>query len=201
MTLIGITGGIGSGKSVVSRILRLRGEAVYDCDLEAKRIMDESEEVLTALNERFGDKVCPVGGPINRKALSRHVFGNDEHRLWLNSLVHRLVRVDIILWQNQFEKSGASTVFVESAILASSGLAAICDEIWIVTAPEEERIERVKGRDGLDEEDIRKRIESQKEEERLVLAAGIPVRTIDNGSKASLLEAPPQPSQQGEGVG
>lgn len=200
MTLIGITGGIGSGKSVVSRILRLRGEAVYDCDLEAKRIMDESEEVLTALNERFGDEVCPVGGPIDRKALSRHVFGSDEHRLWLNSLVHRLVREDIILWSKVLEESGATRCYVESAILATSGLTAICDEIWIVTAPEKERIERVKGRDGLDEEDIRKRIESQKEEQRLVLAAGIPVRTIDNGSKASLLS--PSPAlPMGEGVG
>lgn len=187
MTLIGITGGIGSGKSVVSRILRLRGEAVYDCDLEAKRIMDESEEVLTALNGRFGDEVCPAGGPINRKELSRHVFGSDEHRLWLNSLVHRLVREDIILWQNQLEKSGASTAFVESAILATSGLTAMCDEIWIVTAPEEQRIERVKGRDGLDEGHIRKRIQSQEEEERLVLASEIPVRRIDNGYNASLL--------------
>ena len=55
--MIGICGGIGSGKSVVSRILRLRGDAVYDCDLEAKRIMDSSEEVLTALNGRYGDDV------------------------------------------------------------------------------------------------------------------------------------------------
>lgn len=187
MTLIGITGGIGSGKSVVSRILRLRGEAVYDCDLEAKRIMDESEEVLTALNERFGEEVCPIGGPIDRKALSRHVFGSDEHRIWLNSLVHRLVRDDIFHWKNQFEEIGVSRCYVESAILATSGLTAMCDEIWIVTAPEEQRIARVKGRDGLDEEHIRKRIQSQKEEERLVLVSGIPVRTIDNGNNSSLL--------------
>ncbi len=64
--MIGICGGIGSGKSVVSRVLRLRGEHVYDCDLEAKRIMDSSEEVLDALHERYGDVVCPVGGPICR---------------------------------------------------------------------------------------------------------------------------------------
>lgn len=59
--LIGICGGIGSGKSVISRVLRLRGEAVYDCDLEARRIMDTSEEVLRLLHERYGEEVCPAG--------------------------------------------------------------------------------------------------------------------------------------------
>lgn len=188
MTTIGITGGIGSGKSVVSRILRLRGDAVYDCDLEAKRIMDESEEVLTALQERFGDEVCPIGGPINRSNLARHVFGSDEHRLWLNSLVHRLVREDIAVWREQLAKSGIEVCHVESAILATSHLAEMCDEIWIVTAPEDQRIARVSSRDGLDEMQIRKRIESQEEEQRMIYGSGIKVRTIDNCNSASLLQ-------------
>lgn len=192
MITIGICGGIGSGKSVVSRILRLRGYAVYDCDSEARRIMDESEAVLLALNDRFGDDVCPAGGPINRPALSRHVFGSDEVRLWLNALVHRLVREDICTWLKELPQSGKNiyrkeALYVESAILASSGLAALCDEIWIVTAPEEERISRVKNRDNFDEESVRRRIRSQEEEERLIHDSGIPIRVIDNSSPSSLL--------------
>lgn len=188
MTTIGIGGGIGSGKSVVSRILRLRGYAVYDCDLEAKRIMDESENVLSALNERFGDEVCPVGGPIDRKSLALHVFGSDEHRIWLNTLVHRLVKDDIMDWRNELKEIGMSECYVESAILHTSGLSALCDEIWIVTASETERIKRVTARDNTDEKSILHRIESQKEEDDLIFKSGIPVKIINNDNISSLLD-------------
>ncbi|MDE6548687.1 MAG: dephospho-CoA kinase [Muribaculaceae bacterium] len=186
--MIGICGGIGSGKSVASRILRLRGEAVYDCDLEAKRIMDGSEEVLSALNVRYGDAVCPKDGPICRPELAKRVFGSDEERLWLNSLVHRLVREDVASWRDEKLSEGHRRCFVESAILASSGLAQMCDEIWLVTASEEVRIERIKMRDSIDEEAIYKRMLSQKEEERLIATLGIPVNTIDNSGDVSILD-------------
>ena len=178
--IVGICGGIGSGKSVVSRILRLRGYAVYDCDLEARRIMDSSEEVLLALNSRFGDDVCPVGGPICRAELARRVFGDDDSRLWLNSLVHRLVREDVVEWHKAQSDAGRKVCYVESAILASSGLAAMCGEILIVDAPEDVRIARVKDRDSLDEDSIRSRIRSQMQEERLVRESGVPYRVIWN---------------------
>ncbi|MCM1490234.1 MAG: dephospho-CoA kinase [Muribaculum sp.] len=187
MNTIGIGGGIGSGKSVVSRILRLRGYAVYDCDSEARRIMDESEEVLSALNIRFGDDVCPVQGPIDRAALAIRVFGSDEHRLWLNALVHRLVRSDIEAWRDSIKRTGAKVCYVESAILFTSGLVGMCDEILLVTAPQNVRIERVMTRDNTNEQDILNRINSQQEEEKLILESDIPVRLIDNADDSSLL--------------
>ena len=159
--MIGICGGIGSGKSVVSRILRLQGEVVYDCDLEAKRIMDTSEDVLRALNERYGEEVCPVGGPICRPELARRVFGSDEERLWLNALVHRLVREDVAAWHDRMTAEGRSRCFVESAILVSSGLAAMCGEVWVVTDSDEVRIARIRQRDSLPEDAIRTRMRSQ----------------------------------------
>ena len=185
--MIGICGGIGSGKSVVSRILRLRGEPVYDCDLEAKRIMDSSPEVLAALNARYGDPVCPPGGPILRSELARRVFGSDEERLWLNSLVHRLVREDVGRWHAVLTSEGHTRCFVESAILASSGLAAMCGEVWVVVAPEDVRVARTMIRDDLSEQAIRARIRSQKEEERLLEASGIPIRLIDNSGHIPIL--------------
>lgn len=185
--MIGICGGIGSGKSVVSRILRLRGEPVYDCDLEAKRIMDSSAEVLAALNERYGDAVCPPGGPIHRPELARRVFGSDEERLWLNSLVHRLVREDVGHWHSERTAEGQPRCFVESAILASSGLAAMCGEVWMVVAPEDVRVARTMIRDDISEEAIRARIRSQKEEEKLLQTSGIPVREIDNSGRIPLI--------------
>ncbi len=186
--MIGICGGIGSGKSVVSRILRLKGEAVYDCDSEAGRIMDSSEEVLRTLHERFGDTVCPAGGPICRPELARRVFSSDQERLWLNALVHRLVRRDVKAWSAAILSGGRRHCFVESAILASSGLAAMCDEVWIVTAPEAVRIERVRMRDALSEEAILSRIRSQEEEESALKSSGIPLRYIDNGGGFPVLQ-------------
>ena len=186
--MIGICGGIGSGKSVVSRILRLRDEAVYDCDLEAKRIMDSSEEVIQALHVRYGDEVCPAQGPICRPELARRVFGSDIERLWLNGLVHRLVRMDVEQWSGARLAEGRSRCFVESAILAASGLAAMCGEIWIVTAPDKVRIERVKMRDHLSEEAILGRIRSQEEEEMALKASGIPLRVIDNSGSLPVTE-------------
>ena len=185
--MIGICGGIGSGKSVVSRVLRLRGEAVYDCDLEAKRIMDGSREVLDALHLRYGDEVCLVGGPICRPELAKRVFGSEDERLWLNSLVHRLVREDLERWHSEKMAEGHCRCFVESAILASSGLAKMCEEIWMVTASEDVRIKRIESRDSLDAESIRKRILSQKEEESLLEATCIPLRIIDNSGTIPLL--------------
>ena len=189
--IIGICGGIGSGKSVVSRILRLRGACVYDCDLEARRIMDSSEEVLDALHRRFGDEVCPPGGPICRPALARHVFGSDEERDWINALVHRLVREDVAAWHDSLSRSGIERCYVESAILASSGLADMCDEILLVSAPEDVRIERVRSRDSLDEDNIRKRIRSQQEEMRLDKSSGNPIVEIDNDGDSPLLSEIP----------
>lgn len=185
--IIGICGGIGSGKSVVSRILRLRAEAVYDCDLEAKRIMDSSRDVLEALHDRYGDTVCPAEGPICRSELAKRVFSCDDDRLWLNSLVHRLVREDVKKWHETMMADGHSRCFVESAILASSGLARMCSEIWLVVASEEMRIARIKLRDSIDEDAIRKRILSQREEERLLNSSGIPIRIIDNSGIIPLL--------------
>ncbi|MDE5871668.1 MAG: dephospho-CoA kinase [Muribaculaceae bacterium] len=185
--MTGICGGIGSGKSVVSRILRLRGEAVYDCDLEAKRIMDSSAEVLEALHLRYGDAVCPPGGPICRPELACRVFGCDEDRLWLNSLVHRLVRDDVSRWHAALMAEEYKRCFVESAILASSGLASLCSEVWLVTASDDVRIARIKERDSLSEKAVLDRIRAQMEEERLLEASGVHIRIIDNSGAVSLL--------------
>lgn len=186
--LIGICGGIGSGKSVVSRVLRLRGDAVYDCDLEAKRIMDCSEEVVTALHVRYGDVVCPVGGPICRPELAKRVFGNDEERLWLNALVHRLVREDVERWHESQMAEDRERCFVESAILATSGLAAMCGEVWLVTASDDVRVARIERRDSLSEEAVLARIRSQEEEERMLESVRVPVRVIDNSGDRELLK-------------
>lgn len=149
-----ITGGIGAGKSVVSRILRLRGVAVYDCDTEARRIMEESAEVASSLRLWFGEDVYDASGHLRRGWLAGRMFADAALLAKVNGLVHRLVREDI-------ESHGVC--FVETAIPVVSGLAAEADAIWLVDAPEELRLNRAVAR-GASAEDVLSRIETQRQE-------------------------------------
>lgn len=158
MVVIGLTGGIGAGKSVVSRILRCKGYEVYDCDLEARIIMDGADDLRSDILSRFGAECIHEDGSLNRKEIARYVFSDDSHRLWLNRRVHGLVRDDV---RRRIACAKSEIIFIESAILNSSGLTDICDGVWLVTAPEEVRIQRVALRDSAEEEMIRARMKSQ----------------------------------------
>lgn len=162
--VIGITGGIGAGKSVVSRILRLKGYPVYDCDSEARSLMESSEEILAALQGRFGEECILECGGLNRGYIASRVFNDAEELTWLNALVHGAVREDVRDWVEVHASAGKEILFVESAILYTSGLDKMCERIWLVTAPEEMRLERAMQRGGASEEDLRRRIESQRME-------------------------------------
>ena len=165
MRLIGLTGGIGTGKSTVARILRLRGYEVYDCDLEAKRLMDESMEVRRSLRDRWGEEIYSAEG------------------------VHGLVRDDVKRWAATHTDYSHDTVFVESAILFTSGLADMCQEVWEVTAPPDTRVERVMKRSGLTREQALARIDAQREEQKICQSRH--TRQIVNDGTTPLLDAIP----------
>lgn len=158
--VIGLTGGIGAGKSVVSRILRLQGYTVYDCDTEAKRLMADSELILESLRGKFGDNCILPDGTINRSHLSECVFGDRKSLDWLNGLVHTAVRNDIAEWIGN--KDGVC--FIESAIIHTSHIDRICDEVWLVDAPEGVRLNRACARGGIERENIMRRMEAQRKE-------------------------------------
>lgn len=157
--LIGITGGIGAGKSIVSRILRLKGYEVYDCDSEARRLMDLSTELQMQIADILGAECLLEDGSLNRKEIAAKVFGNVEYRSWLNGEVHSMVRADILKHTN---RCSAGVMFVESAIMKVSQLDKMCDAIWLVTADDEIRLQRASLRDNTDSESIRMRMESQR---------------------------------------
>ena len=161
MRRIGITGGIGSGKSVVSRLLRIMGYSVYDTDSEAKRLMESSLEVVQKLSECFGRDIYH-NGRLNRGLLSSRVFGKSDKIVLLNSIVHPVVRFDFYRWS---ESLNEEICVVESAILYESRFDELVDEVWTVTAPEELRISRVRQRSGLTEEEVKKRMAAQLSEE------------------------------------
>ena len=183
--LIGIAGGIGSGKSVVSRILRLKGFRVYDCDTRAKQLMTESESLRKEIVRIAGEESYSADGSLNRKFLSECLFSNKEVRRDINMVVHRAVRDDVESFAAATEED--APVFVESAIMAESGLTESCDAIWLVTAPETVRIDRVMKRNGLSHQEILNRIEAQKKETEKLMECGKRIVMIENDDNSSLL--------------
>lgn len=179
MKRIAIIGGIGSGKSVVSQILRVMGFPVYDCDSEAKRLMDNSSKIKSKIVDAFGEESL-INGQLNRPYLSTVVFGHPEKLKQLNNIVHPEVHLDFEHWVAECK---TSAVFVETAILFESGMDAFVDEIWMVDTPEDVRVARVVKRNGLPVEQVKARIRSQK----IISETSLPLFKIDNNVKVALL--------------
>ncbi len=158
MKITAITGGIGSGKSVVSEMLRVMGHNVYDCDLRAKSIMDADENIKKLLAEKIHPDVIDTEGNINRPRLAEIVFADPDKLSTLNSIVHSAVRADMKGWT---ESINADRAWVETAILYESGLDKLVDDIWEVTAPQELRIKRVMRRNAMTAAQVKARIDSQ----------------------------------------
>jgi dephospho-CoA kinase len=156
--IIGITGGIGSGKSTVSDLLRSKGYPVFDTDREARIIQDSDAEVIAATRLLFGDDIY-VEGRLNRPAVASMVFRNPELLKKLTEIVHPAVRKKIKEWSLQYDKD--QIIFVESAVLFEGGFYKLMDKIVLIVASEEIRIERVMKRDGLTREQVVARIKNQ----------------------------------------
>ncbi|MCR2030944.1 dephospho-CoA kinase [Alistipes timonensis] len=158
---VGITGGIGSGKSTVCRLFAQRGVAVYDSDAEAKRLMAESPELRAAVSARFGAEAY-AGGALNRPYLAGKVFSDPAALADLNALVHPAVLADFAAWA---ERQEGSYVILESAILFDAGLEDSVDRTVAVLAPLELRLERTCRRDKCDPEAVRRRIAAQSDDD------------------------------------
>ena len=183
MKLIAITGGIGSGKSVVARMVQVMGYQVYDCDSRAKALMTEDDNVRHQLVDAFGPETFLEDGSLNRQHLSAAAFGNDESLSRLNGIVHPATARDMLLWGRNQADSGATVAFVETALLRTAGLDRLVDEVWHVTAPASVRIPRVMARSGLTAQQVQDRMASQTIEESPALGE----RIIINDGIAAVL--------------
>ncbi len=159
---VGVTGGIGSGKTLVCNVLEKLGVPVYRADPEARRLMEEDAELVGQIVELFGEEAY-IGGALNRSYLAGRVFGDREQLSRLNGVVHPAVRRDYHRWLVQ--QNGAPYVVEEAAILFESGAFRFMDLVVMVYAPEALRIKRVMIRDGVKEEEVRKRMAHQMAEE------------------------------------
>ena len=167
--IIGITGGIGSGKSVIAKQLREMGYAVYDTDSEAKRLIVEDAHVREQMIQLFGEEVYR-DGVYQTAVVAQRVFADKSLLARLNTIVHPAVRTDIEDWLLENGGRDSEVCFIECAILYQAGFDSLCDKVVAVTAPEDIRLERVIARDHSTIDKVRARMRAQNAEQDLLRA-------------------------------
>ena len=177
MLRIGITGGIGSGKSFVCHRIEALGYPVYDCDAEAKRLMVEDARLVQRIKRLIGENAY-IDGVLNKPVVASFLFQSERNAKRLNALVHPVVLKDFVEWAKQQD---AKLVFVESAILFQAKMETVCDRIWCVTAPLSVRLTRVMQRDGCDEQTVLSRIRQQMDDDEVLSRSH--ARIINDGTQ------------------
>lgn len=159
--IVFVTGGIGSGKSAVCRILSSRGVPVYDSDSRTKELY--RGPLLGKIEEALGENLRLADGSLDRKKLSSIIFNDRAKLQTVESIVHPAVLADFLLWRNGFDAEKVPFVVMESALVLSKPLFSnVADKIVAVDAPEDVRIARAVSRDGVDPDLIRRRVAAQK---------------------------------------
>ena len=161
MITIGITGGIGSGKSTVSKVLTAMGYPVYVADDESKRLTETCPQIKEGLIKLVGKDLF-AGGVLNKKMLAGKIFNNKEKLQVVNNLIHPIVMKDFAEWK---EKQSSPIVFIETAILFETPFHALVDKKITVVSPLALRIKRVLQRDNVSEQEIKNRINNQLSDE------------------------------------
>lgn len=161
MIRIGLTGGIGSGKSTVGKLLNVYGFPVYVADEESKILTDSSPVIREKLNNTFSENLYPHGH-LDKKRLAELIFSDTTKLHLVNNIIHPEVNKDFQAWSKQQQSTFS---FIESAILYESGFNQYVDQVVMVYAPLTTRIERVMQRDGSTEQEVLKRIASQMPDE------------------------------------
>ncbi len=158
---IGLTGGIGSGKSTVAQMLRIMGVPVYDCDYQAKRLMVEDGELVAAITRLVGKHAYHADCSLNISVLSDYFAASPRHVRELNAIVHPAVRCDLQRWK---ERQTANVIAFETAILYEAHLTELANAVWYISAPQELRINRVVLRSGCTREAVLARMAQQLDE-------------------------------------
>lgn len=158
---VGITGGIGSGKTTVCRIFESLGVPVYDADYWAKWLLNHDPALVKSVREIFGEGAYDASGAYDRAFVAREAFQNREKLLALNAVAHPAVEQHSRAWHAEQTKQGALYTLKEAALMIESGGHRHMDFLIVVSAPEEIRIQRVMERDGASEDQVRARMQHQ----------------------------------------
>lgn len=187
MKIIGLTGGIGSGKSTVARILEELGAVVIDADRVAHEAYAPGTPGWSAVVDAFGAEVVAADGTIDRKKLGAMVFADPEARMRLNRIMHPLVDRELrrrLLALRQQQVAGP--VVIEAALLIEAGWAALVDQVWLVVAPPEAVVQRLTEQRGMEASDVEARRNAQLDDETRKLHAHV---VIENSGSLEELRA------------
>ncbi len=161
MKVIGLTGGIGSGKSTVSQFLAELGVIIVDADKVGHEVFKPGTEAWREVVSAFGKQMVASDGTIDRKKLGTIVFGNHKARAKLNQIMHPRIYEAVKAQLAQYRRKGVSAVVLEATLLIEAGWTSLVDEVWVTTAAEATVLKRLKERVGLSEAESRARIRSQ----------------------------------------
>lgn len=176
MLKVGVTGGIGSGKTTICKIFESLGIPVYYADMEARRLIQEHPVLVEGYRKLFGEKAFEYG-KLNRSHVAKMIFHDPELILKVNALVHPVVREDFFQWSR---RQNAPYVIEEAAVLLEGGGNHLLDKIILVSAPENVRIARVVRRDGMSEEQVLKRMKYQWNDDKKRLFCNFEITADDN---------------------
>lgn len=181
MKVIGITGGIGSGKSTVAHILAELGARVIDADIISKDIMYKDSKALQEITECFGNEILNEAEELDRKKLGDIVFGDAEKLEELTVITHKYIIEEIIeRVEREKNKTGSNVVILEASIPVEHGFKDIVDEIWVVISDIEDRIKRVMNRNGYNYAQVLERINSQISDEEYIKIADKVIKNSGN---------------------
>ena len=182
MIRIGITGGMGSGKSVVCELFRLHGVPVFDADKEAKLLNDTSPRIKEELTRHFGSDLYKKG-KLDRQKLATLIFHDKQNLALVNSIIHPVLADQFIKWSK--ERDSYPFVVIDAAVLFEAGFEQHVDKVITIYAPEAERIERVTRRDGIRKSQVMARMQHQIPEEEKAKRAD---HVIYNDGQHSLIQ-------------
>lgn len=181
--IVGITGGIGSGKSAVTQRFEQHGITVVDADLAARVIVEPGRPALTAIAEHYGADILQADGSLDRAALRTRVFTDDAERAWLEQLTHPLIGQEIV---DQIEASRSPYTILSSPLLLETSQKALADCVVVVDVPEKIQLQRTMARDSNDEAQVKRIMAAQMSRaDRLALADIV----IDNSRSLDELDS------------
>ena len=183
MIKLAVVGGIGSGKSVVSRMLDIMGVPVYDCDSRAKELMVQNPRIINELKRMFGEECYDADGGLNRKYLASCIFVDERNTKRVNALVHPVVKADFCSWAQELD---APVVAVETALLYESGMADVVDKTLLVWTDKETAITRTMSRSGMSRTQVLNRMAKQMSTDDLLLLTDY---AIYNGGSNAIMPA------------
>ncbi|MBA7602567.1 Dephospho-CoA kinase [subsurface metagenome] len=186
MKVIGLTGGIGSGKSTVSQFLAELGAVIVDADRVGHEAFKPNTDVWREVVAAFGRQILTTNGDVDREKLGETVFANPESLLRLNQIMHPRIYEMVKARLEEYRRQGVSVVVLEAPLLIEAGWSSLVDEVWVTVAPESTVLRRLKERAGLSEQQSLARIHSQLPSEERIKHADV---VIDNDCSLNELKA------------